>query len=119
MMWNGIQWRRLYSSTMISKRAHSVFPIGARLSKLYQQQKPTNLWQKRAWRAAIGISAFTTFYYVDSEWNACTIQRNLRTLYNGIALTLEYKLRFKPGADIEQIHRNCAERILSTCQKNG
>ena len=66
-----------------------------------------------------GMAMFTAAYYIDSEFNAKTFQRNLRTLYHGICLTFNYKFRFKPGADINAIHQDAAERILVTCQKNG
>lgn len=56
---------------------------------------------------------------MDSELNAQTFQRNIRTLWNGLCITLDYKLFFHPGADVNTIHQRVAERILYTCQKNA
>lgn len=61
----------------------------------------------------------TAFYWIDSELYAKTFQRNIRTFWNGLWITYNYKFRFREGADIAEIHRDAAERILYTCQKNG
>ncbi|KAI3649752.1 hypothetical protein MP228_005384 [Amoeboaphelidium protococcarum] len=58
-------------------------------------------------------------YVVDDRLYAKSIQRNLRTLYNGVMITYEYKVNFGPNADIDAIHQRVADRILHTCQKNG
>jgi len=65
------------------------------------------------------VAAFTGLYYLDQEFYARTFQRNFRTIWNGICLTLDYKLNFQPGKDIEAVHQRSAERILKVCQQNG
>jgi aarF domain-containing kinase len=78
-------------------------------------RSPQPIWRK----AAIGVAGLSTAYWIDSEFNACTFQRNIRTLWNGLCITLDYKLFFHPGADVSSIHQRVAERILYTCQKNA
>ena len=81
--------------------------------KTLQARSP--LWRKMA----MGVAGVSTAYWLDSEFNACTFQRNIRTLWNGLCITVDYKLFFHPGADVNSIHQRVAERILYTCQKNA
>jgi aarF domain-containing kinase len=68
---------------------------------------------------AVGAATLTALYVIDTEFNARTIQRTLRTLYNGVWITYEYKINFEPGADVDAIHRRVATRILDTCKRNA
>ena len=76
-------------------------------------------WGPPIRRTFVGLTGFTSIYYLDAEWNAKTFQRNLRTLWTGICLTADYKLSFREGNDVEAVHKRNAERILDVCQRNG
>lgn len=67
----------------------------------------------------VSVGVMGTGYWIDSEFNAKTVQRNLRTLWNGLLITADYKIFFRPGADLDAIHQRVADRILQTCQKNA
>ncbi|KAJ3134789.1 hypothetical protein HDU90_004819 [Geranomyces variabilis] len=64
----------------------------------------------------VGVGyGFDTFAYDQ------TLQRNVRTLYNGAIVTLDYKLNFVPGKveSIDALHERVAARILDVCRRNG
>jgi hypothetical protein len=70
-------------------------------------------------KTLLAATGLLGFYYWDTEFNAKALQRNFRTLWNGILITWDYKVNFTPAADIDAIHQRTADRILYTCQKNG
>lgn len=51
---------------------------------------------------------------------ARVLQRNLLTLYTGLAIAIDYKLNFD-GSDpdaIQGLHQRCADRLFRTCELN-
>ena len=74
--------------------------------------------QKKFYYTAIGL---TSLYCLDRFYYASTFERNLRTIYNAIVFTIDYKLNFQPGDSklIEALHERVAKRILNVCKKNG
>lgn len=72
-------------------------------------------------RTATALALGTTAWALDKYAYDSTLKRNIRTLYNGLLITLDYKLNFVPGnaSDIEALHERVAKRILDVCKKNG
>lgn len=59
-------------------------------------------------------------YMLDEHVYASTLQRNLRTVYTGIRVIIDYKLRLHADGDnVDEIHQRVAQRILDTCLRNG
>ncbi|KAF7729934.1 hypothetical protein EC973_003347 [Apophysomyces ossiformis] len=86
----------------------------------------TRLLLPRSFRFLLGSCAVGAgVYAVDSRTEAQLFQRNLRTVYNGLALAVDYKLNFRPEpgpkgtALIESLHERVANRIFDVFEKNG
>lgn len=60
-----------------------------------------------------GLAALDHFLFYD------TAKRNLRTLWAGLKLTVDYKLHFNDESDIESLHMRSAQLVHSVCTKNG
>ncbi|KAI8987496.1 ABC1 family-domain-containing protein [Mycotypha africana] len=80
----------------------------------------------KAAKFALGTTiTCTSAYAYDSNTEAQVLSRNVRTLYNGIALAVDYKFNFKPqkseeaGLQIEQLHERTANRVFDTFERNG
>lgn len=60
-------------------------------------------------------------YFYDEKFNAKVIQRNSRTLYNGLALAADYKFNFTPenAEGIEDLHERVSRRLFNVCKANG
>ncbi|KAI9208141.1 ABC1 family-domain-containing protein [Polychytrium aggregatum] len=60
-------------------------------------------------------------WLADEHLNYSTFGRNLRTLFVGALVTLDYKLNFVPGKaeSIGNLHQRVANRVLEVCQENG
>ncbi|KAF8526696.1 atypical/ABC1/ABC1-B protein kinase [Gautieria morchelliformis] len=78
---------------------------------------------KYAWSRGIGFVAFAgaTIYVFDRQFNASSIGRNLRTLYTGALVAVDYKMNFKPGHmdNITALHERVAERLYNLLVENG
>lgn len=72
-------------------------------------------------RLGIAITAGTAVYAFDKYFYYSTLQRNLKTLYTGLYITIDYKLNFNAdNADkIDELHERTANRILELCKANG
>eukprot|EP01117_Protostelium_nocturnum_P012258 TRINITY_DN4509_c0_g1_i1.p1 TRINITY_DN4509_c0_g1~~TRINITY_DN4509_c0_g1_i1.p1 ORF type:complete len:538 (+),score=177.24 TRINITY_DN4509_c0_g1_i1:126-1739(+) len=76
----------------------------------------------RGRKLGVGIaSSVVGLFAWDYQFNAETIRRNLRTVYNGIHIALDYKLNFteKTAASYDELHERVAQRLLRVCRKNG
>ncbi|KAI8915316.1 ABC1 family-domain-containing protein [Powellomyces hirtus] len=72
-------------------------------------------------RGLLLTTGITTAWAADKYAYDSTIQRNVRTLYNGALITADYKWNFVEGnaANFEALHERVANRILSVCKENG
>ncbi|RUS28815.1 ABC1 family-domain-containing protein [Jimgerdemannia flammicorona] len=72
-------------------------------------------------RLALLTTTFAGLYVYDEKANAQVLQRNTRTLYNGLVLAADYKLNFtaKNAAGIDDLHERVARRLLHVCKANG
>jgi aarF domain-containing kinase len=57
-------------------------------------------------------------YGYDRQFNASAISRSTRAAYNLLYVGLDYKLNFKEGQDIEELHQRSADRIYNVLIKN-
>jgi aarF domain-containing kinase len=59
----------------------------------------------------------------DTQWNASSITRSLRTFYTGVLIGVDYKINFRPNpplADsIEALHARNAQRVFDLIRSNG
>ncbi|KAI9096656.1 ABC1 family-domain-containing protein [Phlyctochytrium arcticum] len=62
-----------------------------------------------------------TAWALDHYAYDATFFRNIRTLYTGAIITIDYKWNFVPGnaESIEALHERVAKRILDVCKENG
>ena len=60
-------------------------------------------------------------YLLDKYAYSSTIQRNTRTVWNALIITLDYKLNFTPGdsSKIDALHERVARRMYNVCKENG
>eukprot|EP01111_Echinosteliopsis_oligospora_P018502 TRINITY_DN8526_c0_g1_i1.p1 TRINITY_DN8526_c0_g1~~TRINITY_DN8526_c0_g1_i1.p1 ORF type:complete len:364 (-),score=60.59 TRINITY_DN8526_c0_g1_i1:157-1248(-) len=72
---------------------------------------------RKTWGIIAG--SLGAIYAADYLFNASSLERTLRTGYNGVVIAVDYKLNFKPGADFEKLHARTAQRMLNVCLKNG
>jgi aarF domain-containing kinase len=75
-------------------------------------------------RKLIYASALTgVLYGLDTQFNASSITRSLRTFGMGVLVAVDYKLNFRPepflGGDITDLHRRNAERLFNLLRQNG
>ncbi|KAF9236791.1 ABC1 family-domain-containing protein [Melanogaster broomeanus] len=77
--------------------------------------------RKTARRTAYAAAGLGTLWFVDKEFNASAIGRNIRTLWTCAMITLDYKINFQPGkADrIPQLHERVADRMYNLFTSNG
>lgn len=63
------------------------------------------------------------FWVYDSQFNANSFGRSVRTFYTGLVIGLDYKINFraKPwfGGSIEDVHHRSAQRIFDLLRTNG
>lgn len=81
--------------------------------------------KKRRWprRLFIVTAVGGGLLLADSQFNASSITRSIRTFYTGLVIGLDYKINFraKPwfGNTIEDVHRRSAKRIFNLLRENG
>jgi aarF domain-containing kinase len=73
---------------------------------------------KRIGIASAGVASVWAF---DKYFYYSTIQRNLKTLFAGAIITIDYKLNFNADNvdNIDALHERTAKRILDVCKSNG
>lgn len=66
-------------------------------------------------------ASITTIYLLDKYAYYSTLERNLRTLFVGGAIALDYKLNFNPqnAQHISDLHARVCDRVLKLCRENG
>jgi aarF domain-containing kinase len=80
---------------------------------------------RRKWvrRLAVFSALLGAGYVMDTQLNASSIVRSLRTFQTGLTVGLDYKINFRAHPpfvkDIEQLHRRNAERIFDLLRNNG
>ncbi|CEH14647.1 Predicted unusual protein kinase [Ceraceosorus bombacis] len=69
---------------------------------------------------ALLVTAGAGLYGVDEYLNARILQRNIRTLWCGLTIALDYKINFDPknAESVAALHERCADRLLAVCDEN-
>jgi aarF domain-containing kinase len=74
-------------------------------------------------RASVTAGLGVVGWYADREFNASTLARNTRTLYNAVLVGIDFKLNFPDDptdtAAVDAVHARVAKRIFDVCHRNG
>jgi len=79
------------------------------------------MWRSRLRKIAIASAVGGAIYKIDKDYNASVLKRNVKTVYNGAIIAVDYKFNFRPdnAASIENIHERVAKRLFEVCRDNG
>ncbi|CAG7853378.1 ABC1 family protein C10F6.14c [Serendipita indica DSM 11827] len=79
-------------------------------------------WTRKTIRWSLVTSGLVGLAFAwDYFYGAHTLERNTRTLWNGLMLVLDYKLNYDPNNldKMNNVHERAAARLLHVCKKNG